>query len=257
MVTLKSITNRGVDIKRYLYFCLCMMLFAHPLFAKEKDAEKITIAEDEAYLEIIDRLKGGDKEIDFLELRMLYAKTGFYIPYGYSERKEIRIKAIEAFKKENYKKVLKLAEKIFENDYLDLNTHFMCMISYKNLEESEKEEYHKFVLNGLIDSVVSYGDGRSPETAYKVISTREEEFILTTLGYITATRDEIRTKKHAFDKIFAKNLENQKKKVLYFNKDVPNKWLNDKYSGVIDPEKEQEKESRWDRFKKDYITYED
>ena len=186
----------------------------------------------------------------------MYTKTQFYAPYADEESKELRLKVIETFKKGNYKKTLKLSEEVFEKDYLNMNMHFMCMMSYKKLEDSEQEEYHKFVLNSLIDSIVSFGDGRSPETAYNVISTREEEFILSALGYTLIKREEIRTKKHAFDKIFAKGMEKSKKKILYFNKDMPNKWLNETYSGQIDPNVKPKTKGGWQKFKENFITYE-
>jgi len=183
---------------------------------------------DKLYLEKIKLLKEDINDIDFRELRFEYTKTSFYIPYG--SKKDERIDVITAFKKKNYKLVIKLAEKVFERDFLDMNTHYMCMIAHQKLGNLEKMEFHKMVLNGLIDSIVSFGDGRSPETAYEVISTREEEFIITTLGFVTVTREEIRTKDHVIDKVFAASLDSGARKILYFNKDIPNKWLNNKYS---------------------------
>ena len=153
-----------------------ILVITFPLF----DAGSL---DDASYLALLERVKAGDKTVDFRELRFSYTRTSLYAPYG-GDKKE-RLKVVEAFKKKNYKAVIKYAEKVFETDYLDLNTHYMCMIAQQQLGNTEREEFHTFVLNGIIDSIVSYGDGRSPETAYEVISTREEEFIITTLGFVT------------------------------------------------------------------------
>ena len=158
----------------------------------------------------------------------------------YTGDKTLRKNVTEAFQKKKYKKVIKLAEKVFKTDYLDMNTHFMCMMSYKYLENAEKEAFHKFILTGLIDSVVSKGDGRFSYTAYPVISTREEQFIITTLGFVMDRHEEIRTKESIVDKVFVKDLLTGRNKILYFNKDLPNKWLNKKCSkagGGLDKEK--------------------
>lgn len=239
-----------------LFFLFCVLfLFAEPVFCEEEDKIVLEPA-DEEYLALLEKVKSGDKTVDFLDLRMLYSQTQFYIPYADETRKKIRLKVIEVFKKGKYEKTLKLSEEVFEKDYMDMNMHYMCMMSYNKLENKEMEAFHKFVLNALIDSIVSFGDGRSAETAYKVISTREEEFILTILGYVIKRREEVRTKNHALDKIFTSSLDGNKNKILYFNKDVPNKWLNKKYSGEIDPTVEPKKKSKWQKFKDNYITYE-
>ncbi len=210
-------------LKKLFVFSFLILLFSGA-FASEGNVN------DKLYLNMIEKIKKGDKKVDFLELRDIYVKSSYYNPYGDKKAKKIRLKIAEIFKKKKYKKVLNLSKKVFDRDFFDLNTHYMCLISAKKLNLPEVEEFHKYIINSVVDSIVNYGDGKSLDTAYKIISTREEEFILTVLGFVTITRHEIRKNGHIYDKIFAESLNDGSKRTFYFNKDIPNKWLNEKYS---------------------------
>ncbi|MCK5707093.1 MAG: DUF4919 domain-containing protein [Candidatus Aureabacteria bacterium] len=181
----------------------------------------------EKYFSLVERIINGERDINFLLMRLSYTKTELYVPYG--SRKKERKKVLDAFQKKKYKKVLKLAEKVFKTDFIDMNTHYMCMLAAKRIEDNEKVDFHQFIVTGLLDSITMGSNGETVDTAYKVISTREEDFILTSFGYTTVRREEIRKNDAVIDKVFAEDFTG-KKKSMYFNKNIPNEWLNKKYT---------------------------
>ena len=199
-----------------------MLFFISSVCAEDKNNNKI-------YFTLLEKALNSDKDLNFLALRLSYIDTDLFVPYG-GDKKKLRKKVLNAFQKKKYKKVLKLAEKVFETDFVDMHTHYMCMLASKKLEKSEKADFHEFIVTGLVDSITMGSNGKTPETAYNIITTREENFILTILGFTTVRREEMRKDGHAYDKIFVKDTLQNKEQVVYFNKDIPNKWLNDKYS---------------------------
>ncbi|MDT7687504.1 MAG: hypothetical protein QOE46_263 [Acidobacteriota bacterium] len=120
------------------------------------------------YVELLDKLKKGDRTVDFRELRMTYTETKDYNPYG-NDRAE-RQAMFAALSNKKWDEVLKHSEKMLEKNYVDLNAHYGAYVAQREKGNAEKADFHKFVLTGLVDSIRGKGDGKSMEQAFVVIS---------------------------------------------------------------------------------------
>ncbi|MCK4665766.1 DUF4919 domain-containing protein [Candidatus Dependentiae bacterium] len=173
----------------------------------------------ETYEQILKRVKAQEKDVDFGEFRMAYVKTDYYNPY--EQNIKIRKEMSLAISNKDYKKALELAGKILEKNYVDIEAHMVCLVVYEDIKKKNKYEYHAYVLNGLIGSILKSGSGKSPESAFVVISIREETIILEILGYKQLKQRLISKGKHKYDAIEVEKAKTKKKTTIYFNVDIP------------------------------------
>ncbi len=113
-----------------------------------------------------------------------------------------------------------------ERDNLDIATHINCERIAMCLDDAEKYRYHSFMASGLTESILDSGDGRSIETAYTVISTREEHAILKKLHLDNPVEQAlIEDGDHFYDLICVTDVTGKDTLKLYFNIDIPYKSL--------------------------------
>jgi hypothetical protein len=72
----------------------------------------------------------------------------------------------------------------------------------------------------LIDSIRSSGDGKSPATAWVVISVDEEYAVLRALGFKPSGQSLLRQNGHSYDVMKTKS-DDGTEQTFYFNVDIP------------------------------------
>lgn len=156
-----------------LFYLLLALLFLPSAAAQQPSTHK-------TYEGLIERVKKNDRSVDFKESRLAYTDTNVYSPYGGD--RESRKMMFEALQKRDFDKVLENSGKILASNYLDLNGHFGSFVAHRELGHAELADYHRFVFEGLVNSIRDSGDGKSEETSMVVISTDEEYVLLNYLG---------------------------------------------------------------------------
>jgi hypothetical protein len=132
------------------------------------------------YPALLAKVKNFDKTVDFKALRIAYTKTPDYNPYGRDEDKDQAMgKAIE---EKRFEEAIKIAQTVLEKNYVHIFAHFISRVAYRELGDQKKFEYHHFVTDGLIQSIVRSGSGMDTDGALLVISVVEEYMILDVLG---------------------------------------------------------------------------
>jgi hypothetical protein len=174
------------------------------------------------YEDLLERVKKGDQSVDFQELRLAYTETSSYSPYGGSDDRGPMFQALKA---REFDKALQSAEKILASNYLDSSGHFGCFVAHRELGHADKAAYHRFVFDGLLNSIKNSGDGKTPETAFVVISTDEEYVLFNSLGLRATGQALINEKGHSYDKMTAVDPKTNETVVYYFNIDKPFNWL--------------------------------
>jgi hypothetical protein len=154
---------------------------------------------------------------------MAYTENKAYNPYDF-DRDAHQAMSV-ALKKKDYARVLEQAKKILEKNYLDVNAHLATRDAYTQMEKPEQAMFHGYVADGLVKSIMTSGDGKSPQTAFKVISTDEEYVILDALGLEPKAQALIKEKDHSYDRLEGVDRKTNKMVTLYFNIDIPLSWL--------------------------------
>lgn len=139
--------------------------------------KSVDMTENELYENEISHIKKRSKKADFDELRFLYTNTDMYRPFGGTEKLK-RAPMFSALQKDNFKYCLKDANDILDVNYTSLFAHYAAMICNHRSENFKKAAFHKYVLDGLMESIDQSGDGMSRKTAYVTISPAEMEAFL-------------------------------------------------------------------------------
>ncbi|MDP4176402.1 MAG: DUF4919 domain-containing protein [Bacteroidota bacterium] len=161
---------------------------------------------------------------DFLKLRAAYTKTDNYDPYSINES-EFFMSANSKVDSSKYDEAAKIMETLLETNYINLRAHLFCGYIYKQMKDSALSEYHYMVYEGLLNSILDYGDGRNPRTAYIVTSAGDEKILLYAFGMKSNEQQLINTDGHMFDLLKSVDKKTGKEYDIYFNVDVLFKHL--------------------------------
>jgi hypothetical protein len=117
---------------------------------------------------------------DFTKFRMAFASRPDFNPMWKVD--DQRDALIEAYKAKDHKKVSELSKPWLEKVPVDADAHFIRAQALKKLGDWAGFSYHWHCFYGLIHSIASSGDGKTPKTAFKVISVAEEYYLLDEIG---------------------------------------------------------------------------
>ena len=172
------------------------------------------------YADLVAKVKAGDKTVDFRELRVAYADT-FGGPDTDSQKKAMTA----ALNSKNFEEAIKNADVVLGGDYADMDAHFAEYIANRELHRAEQADFHKFVLQGLLDSITHSGDSKTFQTAYEVIAVHEEYVILRFMGLMPSKQSTAEKNGHSYDVLEAVDPKTNEKVTLYFNIDIEEKHL--------------------------------
>lgn len=210
------LTNDGMFNRR----CIVVLIALALCFACLPG--KVALCADD-YSVLLAKVKNFDKTVDFKALRLAYTKTPDYNPYGRdNSRDDAMGKAIE---EEKFEEAIKIAQTILEKNYVHIFAHFVSRIAYRELGDQKKFEYHHFVTNGLVQSIIGSGRGRDPEGAFLVISTDEEYMILDVLGLKSKTQSTLKVADQTYDKLEVVDRKTGDTGEIFFNVTIPFEWL--------------------------------
>jgi len=171
------------------------------------------------YALALEEAKKDPARADYGKLRELFTEDSGYLPYvhltpAYREHHPALFAALES---KDFKAAIKHAEAILEVNYLDTEAHFFSSQAYEALGNKKLSEYHRQFCDGIMDSILSSGDGSSPQTAIRVITLTEEWAVLSLLGYppggthATKVHDGVK-----YDVLTGTHVETGKEASLYF-----------------------------------------
>ena len=135
-------------------------------------------AEPTAYALLVDRLKAGDRTVDFTQLRMAFTDTPAYHGMMMGSYQALW----RTLNARDFEGAIKVADRVLQQNYVEPNAHLVAARAHQELGHGEQAEFHKFVADGLLRSMTSSGDGKTAETAYHVIDTSEEYALFRSLG---------------------------------------------------------------------------
>lgn len=170
------------------------------------------------YQQLLDKLKGGDTNINFATFRLKYTETDAYSAMGTPAGQ--RNSMFELLSQDKFSQARDLALEVLTKNYTDSNAHMVAAIAFQELGDKTKSDFHRAVYLGLIKSIESSGDGRSPKTAYIVISVPEEYALL---SYMDLQRDKqalIQDGGSKYDVLTVRPRNGGEAFDLYFNVDI-------------------------------------
>jgi len=194
-------------------------LFAVPLFvvavALAPCASAQTAADSVAYEAMLERVKKGDLDVDFRTLRYAYAASAG----ERSDRGAVNdlVGAMfRAYKAKDFDGAIETAQRILATNYLDIDAHVICDLSYRMLSNTISAEPYHEMASRLLRSIYESGDGTTPETAYEVIAVREEYSFLNAMGLTPLGQTLMMRDGRSFDAIEAANNATGETRTVFF-----------------------------------------
>jgi hypothetical protein len=127
---------------------------------------------DEEYEELLASAKSSPDTVDFQELRLACTRSSRYSPY--TAASEGQCASGDVLGGIDGEAALDAALRTLGSNYLEIEAHLLAASEYRATGDQAKAKYHESCARGLLDSVLRSGDGRTPGTAFAVISVAEE-----------------------------------------------------------------------------------
>lgn len=179
-------------------------------------------ADDIVYRDLTKRVKAGDFGVDFRALRLACIKSSYCSPRGKPED----LAALGRAEAEHqYDKAVVIAESMIDQGFVNIEVHASCANAYAKLNKPELAKFHRDVTTALMRSILNSGDGKSKETAFEVICTREEYVILSSRGLpyygsaVTSFR-ELVDGRHKYERWEVHDPKTHQGVVMFFNIDA-------------------------------------
>ena len=156
------------------------------------------------YDELLAQAKRDSTSVDFQTLRYAYADSDSYDPYNAKEG-ELRVAMVKAFAEKDCGAAIKNAQAILERNYLYIEAHMIADLCYRRSNELQQAKHHEQMARGLFASITASGNGKTPKTAYVVISVPEEYSVLSMSGLKRTRQALLRLEGHRYDRLTVLN----------------------------------------------------
>ena len=173
------------------------------------------------YRTLVQRVETGDFTVDFRALRLACMKSTECDPRGpLTELGSMN----RASADHQLAQVVEAAERIIGQGFVNLEAHAACAKAYEELHEPVKAKFHLDVTKALFRSILLYGDGKTKETAFEVISDREEYATLVGKGLpyhgAGVSKSDVDEGGHRYDRFEVQDPKTGQKTVVFFNIDA-------------------------------------
>ena len=173
---------------------------------------------------LLEKVKQKDPSVNFTELRIAFYESPLYHPHT----PMMTYRPLNAaLAQKNYEEALKIANSVLEKNFVEVNAHMVAQIAYQETGNVERAEFHKFMTDGLLNSIKASGDGKTVATAFEVISINEEYGLVRSLGLRPIKQGLVHDKGRNYDALTVIDQTNQQS-TIYFNVDRPFNWQGEK-----------------------------
>jgi hypothetical protein len=168
-----------------------------------------------AYESLLERAQRGDPGLDFTALRMASAAR---LAKASAADPELRKKMFEALHQDQWAAVIETGNQVLAQNYVDIDAHMFVAYAHEKSHEPEKAALHRTVGNGLMRSILASGDGRTPKTAFVVVSVEEEYAVLRHHRLTPGEQTLATTEGHSYDVLTAQT-DTHEEATVFFNID--------------------------------------
>lgn len=206
-------------MKKYIYFVILIsMLGSGAAFAQVAAKEP---PKDDEYLEMVKQAMRDPTEVDWVKLRKLYAQSSFYPESAVMLWQNY----YNAGKTAAFSKMPDAQEKFKEmqrQQYANYTSHvYSIKLSKETSSDIFEAAQEQQALEAIADSIVGGGDGKTPRTAFEIVTPDEEKLVVETyLGATIAGQERSGTPGNSLDTITYMDPATKKPVKVYFNTNI-------------------------------------
>jgi hypothetical protein len=195
--------------------CLVAVDDSAPSAANPTDQPK----PNEEYANMVARVLQGDTSVDFRTFRIAGAlRSG---PHASRAEQAERAAFDNLLTYGNFQGALDSANRALDRNYASLMGHFDAMIACQALQKTEEAALHERLLNALIESIRTSGDGAGPQTAWFVVTIPEEYLFLNrVLGVTRKSQSLVNQGGHSYDRLEVIDSKTNETRYVWFNTDI-------------------------------------
>lgn len=175
------------------------------------------------YPRLLARFQAGDSTVDVTALRMAYTRTDAYDPYGTDDVDQVRA-MWGHLNGGRHAEAAQAAEGLLARNWLDIRTHVAAMAAYAELGDDSASLLHRRAAERLVASIGGPEEGRTPETAMRVIEIGEEYGYLQLNGLRPVGQALADCGEARCDAVNVQGRDG-KRFTVYFDVDIPYRWL--------------------------------
>jgi hypothetical protein len=163
------------------------------------------------------RVLAGDETVDWRELRLAAVVAGVNGDFDWREADK---RAQTDINEDKYDAALAEALSITRHNIANAQGHFDAFVAYKHLGRDADQAKERAMLNGILNSISSSGDGKSAATAWFTVDP-SEEYIYMGLVLKLHPRGQalVQQDGHAYDKMTAAP-DTGPEQTIWFNTDT-------------------------------------
>jgi len=175
------------------------------------------------YRKLLARLQAKDTSIDFTALRLAYAASPDYAPYG-SDADDHRDSLGAALERRDYRRVIVEADSALGTDYLDIRTHVLRAYASEQLGDSAGAAWDRVIAARLVQSIMQSGAG-TVDSPYVVISVAEEYAVLGMKNYQSGMQSLSKCGTRPCDILETTHRDTQEKRTFHFDISLPMTYM--------------------------------
>jgi hypothetical protein len=164
------------------------------------------------YQSLLEMARRGDRGLDFTALRMASANR---LAKASAADPVLRKKMFDALHKDQWSAVIEIGNQVLAQNYLDIDAHMFVALAYEKSHQPEKAAPHRAMGDGLMKSILASGDGRTPKTAFVVISVDEEYSVLHHYRLMSTKQDLVTADGHSYDVLTAETDTHEEATVIF------------------------------------------
>ncbi len=171
---------------------------------------------NDKYSDFVKQLETGKTDINYSEFRESFIESEQFKVASEAQKEfdDLRKEMYTQMEKSNSQEIIRITKAMLSIDYTSMLAHKILRQTYKIIGDTLNATKYKTIQFGLLYSITDSGDGKSCETAWHVIQTSEEYFILQMLG-AELKRQSIDNSGGLCDKMEVKTEEGENK-IYYF-----------------------------------------
>ncbi len=163
------------------------------------------------------------------EQRLAHAASAEYNPYD-TKNREFQKSAGELLDQGKFAEAISAAQKGLAVAKYDIDLLIILATAHRESGDIPNADKTREQWMSLVDSILTSGTGRDFANAFQVISVAEEYAVMRILRLPAGSQALVEHEGSEFDVVTIKNPQTGQELVLYFNVDLPKKWLNRQFA---------------------------
>ncbi len=152
------------------------------------------------YAKLVGKASNGDADINYTALRLSYVQSDVYDPYS-TRTRPLFEGTWQALNAKDCAAVIAKSNELLRIDFTRIVIHALRSNCFDQLGDAANASRELAIGRGLAASLLGSGDGKSPTSAYVVVTLNEEGFVLHQLGVKQEQQSLVNDSGHEYDLI--------------------------------------------------------